>query len=311
LNRQKRKKDKTTHDLLANVEPSAVRPKIALVLSGGAARGLAHVGVISVLEEHNIPIDLIVGASFGSIVAGYYGYGYSTEQMLEFAKKFRLRAIRDFGFPWRSFLNGDKEENIFRNDIGNTKIEDLMIPVVILAADLNKKREVVFEYGSLSSAMRASSAFPGLFDPYYIGDQLLIDGGIMDSVPVKVARERGAEVVICSDVSILSRIYKRRITNLLFQVLLRRISKRERLVSKANLPSVIRNTLSIVAKYRKAETEEPDFLIEPLKGEIRPLHFRKVEEGYRLGRSAALRVIEDIVQRCTVLGLKPRFKPGG
>jgi NTE family protein len=282
--------------------PKAVRPTVALVLSGGAARGLAHVGVISVLEEYKIPIDLIVGASFGSIVAGYYGYGYSIEQMLEFASKFKLWAIRDFGLPWRGFLNGDKEEGIFDKDLGKTKIEDLMIPIVILAADLKKKRAAIFERGSLSTAMRASSAFPGLFDPYSMGDQLLIDGGIMDGVPVKVARERGAEVVISSDVSILSRIYKRKVANFLFQILLRRISKRGPFVPKASLPSIICNTLSIIAKYREDETEKPDFLIEPLKGEIRPLHFGKVQEGYLFGRTATFRVIDDIVRK--VQGLR-------
>jgi predicted acylesterase/phospholipase RssA len=277
--------------------PKVVRPKVALVLSGGAARGLAHVGVISVLEEHKIPLDLIIGASFGSIVAGYYGYGYSTAQMLEAAKEFSLWSLRDLSFPWRSFFNGDKEEDIFKKDFGAAKIEDLRMPVVILAADIKKKREVIFERGRLSTAMRASSAFPGLFNPFPIGDQLLIDGGIMDGVPVKAARERGAEVVIYSDVSILSRIYKRRIANLLFQILLGRISKRGPSVPRANLLSIVRNTLYIVAKYHEEETEKPDFLIEPLRGEIKPLHFRKVEEGYKLGRTATLRIIDDVVRR--------------
>jgi NTE family protein len=283
------------------VQTLAVRPTVALVLSGGAARGLAHVGVISVLEEHKIPIDLIVAASFGSIVAGYYGYGYSIEQMLEFARKFRLWSLRDLRFPWRSFFNGDKEEDIFKKDIGDVTIEELKVPMVILAADLKKKKEVIFERGRLSTAMRASSAFPGLFDPFPIGGRLLIDGGIMNTVPVKVARERGAEVVIYSDVSILSRIYKRRILNFLFQILLKLISKRGPYVPKTNLPSILLNTISIIAGYHgKEKTHVPDFLIEPLTGEVKLLHFRKIEEGYRLGRAAALRVIDDIVDR--VLG---------
>ncbi|UCB44951.1 MAG: patatin-like phospholipase family protein [Spirochaetota bacterium] len=277
--------------------PRNVRSTVALILSGGAARGLAHVGVISVLEEHKIPVDIVVGASFGSIVAGYYGYGYSIDQMLEFAQKFKLWSLRDFRLPWRSFLNGDKEEGIFDQDLGKIKIEDLKLPVVILAADLMKKREVIFDRGSLSAAMRASSAFPGLFDPYSIGEQLLIDGGIMDDVPVKVARERGADIVISSDVSILSRIYKKKVANFLFKILLNRVSKRGPLVPRATLTSIIRNTLSIIAKYHEDKSEAPDFLIEPLEGEIKPLHFRKVEEGFHLGRIAALGIIEDIVRR--------------
>jgi NTE family protein len=281
----------------AVLQQGSVKPRVALTLSGGAARGLAHVGVLSVLKEYNIPIDLVVGASFGSIVAGYYGYGYSIEQMLEFARKFKLWSLRDFNLPWRSFLNGDKEESVFKKDLGNTKIEDLKLPVVILAADLKEKKEIIFDHGSLSIAMRASSAFPGLFDPCSIGEMLLIDGGIMDDVPVKIARKRGAQIVISSDVSILSRIYKRKVANILFQILLKRISKRGPFVPKATLLSIIRNTLSIIAKYHAGVTEGPDFLIEPLKGEIKALHFRKVEEGYHLGRTAALGIIEEIVLR--------------
>jgi NTE family protein len=273
-------------------------PSVALVLSGGAARGLAHVGVISVLKEYKIPVDLIVGASFGSIVAGYYGYGYSIEQMLGFASKFTLWSLRDFKFPWSSFFNGDKEEDIFKRDMGEAKIEDLEIPVVLLAADLKNKESVIFEQGRLSIAMRASSAFPGLFDPFPMEGRLLIDGGILNGVLLKEARERGAEVIIYSDVSILSRIYKRRILNLLFQMLLRRIAKGGPYNPRANLPSILLNTLAVIAGHHSTdEAEEPDFLIEPLKGEIKPLRFKKIDEGYKLGRTAALRVIDDIARR--------------
>jgi predicted acylesterase/phospholipase RssA len=117
-------------------------------------------------------------------------------------------------------------------------------------------------------------------------------------VPLKEARERGAEVIIYSDVSILSRIYKKRTVNLLFQILLRRIAKGGPYVPKANLPSILLNTLSVIAAHHGTpEAEAPDFLIEPLRGEIKPLRFKKVEESYNLGRTATLRVIDNIARR--------------
>ncbi len=275
-------------------------PKVGLVLSGGAARGLAHVGVISILEEYKIPIDLIVCASFGSLVGGYYAYGYSIEEMLTFARAFRLWSIRDFKRPWNGIFSGDKEETIFENDIGDARIESLKIPLYILAADLSSQRGVVFENGRLTTAMRASTAFPGLFAPFQYENHIFIDGGIMGSLPVETAHEKGADVVIFSDVSILSMIYRKKISKTLFNLLLRWISKRKKRpdskISKTNLRSILYKTLCIINKYKIINTE-PDFLVEPLDNEIKPLRFSKVDDGYKLGREATLKTIDAIVKR--------------
>jgi len=163
---------------------------VGLVLSGGAARGLSHVGVLSVLDDYSVPIDLIVGASYGSIVAAYYAYGYTIEQMLEHAGGFRLWSISDFRPPWTSIFSGEKEERIFEQDLGDAEIEDLRIPLIMLAADLEREEPFLFEKGKLSTAMRASAAFPVLFDPLRLGDRTLVDGGIVDSISVQTARER-------------------------------------------------------------------------------------------------------------------------
>jgi NTE family protein len=272
------------------------RPAVGLVLSGGAARGISHVGVLSVLDDYNVPIDLIVGASYGSIVAAYYAYGYTIEEMLERAGGFRLWSIRDFRPPWTNFFSSEKEESIFKQELGDTKIEDLRIPLIMLAADLEREEPVLFEKGKLSTAIRASSAFPGLFDPLRLGDRTLVDGGIVDSISVRTARDRGADIVISCDVSMLSRIYKRRTTLALMKWLVGRAAKKDAIEHKDSMRSLLRSTLKIIKKYRDSGTDAPDFLIEPLSGEIKPLRFRKVEDGYRLGREAALRVIDHVVR---------------
>lgn len=265
-------------------------------MSGGAARGISHVGVLSVLDDYKVPIDLIVGASYGSIVAAYYTYGYTIDEMLEHAGRFRLWSIIDFRPPWTSFFSGEKEERIFEQGLGDAKIEDLRIPLIMLAADLEREEPVLFEKGKLSTAMRASSAFPGLFDPLRLGDRTLVDGGIVDSISVRTARERGADLVISCDVSVLSRIYKRRTTSALMRWLVGRAAKKEAIEKKNGMRSLLRSTLKIIKKYRDSGTDAPDFLIEPLGGEIKPLRFRKVEDGFRLGREAALKVIDPVVR---------------
>ena len=280
--------------LSSNSSKAEQHRKVGLVLSGGAARGLAHVGVLSALEEHKIPVDLIVGASFGSIVAAYYAYGYSIEEMLEFARGFRLWAIRDFHPPWTSFFSGEEEEKIFERSIGDARIEDLRLPLVILAADLEREEPFLFERGKLSTALRASSAFIGLFDPLRFGDRLLVDGGIVGRQAVQITRERGIDVVVSSDVSVLSRIDRRRVVSAVLKWLARRAEKRAAARDKGTLPAVLHSVLRIIKRYHETGGEPPDFLIEPLGGEIRPLHFGKVDRCFRQGREAALEVMGDI-----------------
>lgn len=179
-------------------------PRVGLVLSGGAARGLAHLGVISVLEEYKIPVDYIVAASFGSIVGGYYAYGYSIPELLKMTKKFRISRVMDLKKPWLQILNREKIESIFTKDLGAVKIEDLKIPLFILTIDINNGELFVFERGLLSTAICASSSFPGLLTPYRYDDHLLIDGGILNRFLGDIAIQRGADIIISSDVCIFS-----------------------------------------------------------------------------------------------------------
>ncbi|MBN2323640.1 MAG: patatin-like phospholipase family protein [Spirochaetes bacterium] len=272
-----------------------------LVLSGGAARGLVHIGVLSVLEEYGIGIDLIVGASFGAIVAAYFAAGYSTEEMLDYARRFRLWSLLDFRAPWRGMFSGEKVQRLFEQGLGLIGIEDLGIPVIVLAADLEREEPVLLERGRLSTALRASSAFPGLFPPVRIGGRLLTDGGIVDSVATDIARKKGAGFVLASDVSLLSDIYAHPLQSELLKKAAEKASSKRPFERKISLPAVMRSTLRIIHRYRPGEGRNPecgaDVSIAPICGEIRPLCFRKVDEGYRIGREAAMRVIDSVAGR--------------
>ncbi len=180
-----------------------MKNKVALVLSGGAAYGYAHIGVLKVLEENNIKVDIITGTSMGAIIGGFYASGMSLEEMDKIMLNFTNRKFIDlniFGLTDNGLLYGRKVLNIFRKYLGDKKIEDCPIKFNCIASDLNSGEKYVFKEGDLATAIRASMSIPGLFKPVKIGHHCLVDGGIHDNLPVKEARELGADVVITIDV---------------------------------------------------------------------------------------------------------------
>jgi NTE family protein len=283
------------------------RPKVGLALSGGSARGIAHVGIISVLEEHGIPVDLIACASYGSIIGGYYAYGYSTAELHRMLQEFKLKYVLDFSKPWRRILSAEKAEAIFEKDLHGITIEKLKIPLSILAADIGSGEMVVLEKGSLSSAMLASSTFPGLFDPIRDNNRTLIDGGILNRMLANIAREKGADIVIYSDVCLFTTLNRKRMVRYIYDFLLRRVEKRrdrlELKLSRINLRYVIFKSLCIVLdhqhQYELFRKSPPDFIINPSVGNIRPLQFSCVDEIYNAGREAALEIVDEIKERLT------------
>lgn len=283
-------------------EKDKSRPIIGLVLSGGAARGLAHLGVISVLTEYKIHVDFIVAASYGSIVGGYWSYGYTVSEILKIAKKFRLLNVMDFKKPWRQILSTDKTLTAFRKDLGDAQIEDLKVPLSILAIDFEDGSLFAFEKGPLAAAMCASSAAPGLFTPYKHNNHLYIDGGLFKMALPGRAREMGADIIIMSDVDIIGIYSENRFIQKVYKKLwLRTLKKRKKngtKINKITLKNIIFKTICIAQDYQNNmisfPESSPDFIIEPIKREIKVLRFRKVEEGFKLGRIAALEVIDEI-----------------
>ena len=212
-----------------------IRPKIGLVLSGGGARGAAHVGVLKVLEQNHIPVDVIAGTSFGAIVGGLYASGYSAVELEEilanidwkeslsgrapreessfrrkqddngFLIKFKI-GIKDGKLKLPSGLITPNNLRLTLQDLINEKanvddFDDLKIPFRAVATDLESGGAVVLGRGDLASAIVASMAVPALFPPVDYEGQLLVDGGVSNNVPVDVAREMGADIVIVVDIS--------------------------------------------------------------------------------------------------------------
>ena len=176
-------------------------PRIGLALGGGAARGFAHIGVIQVLEEHGIGVDLVAGTSAGSLVAALYASGKNGKEMQALAEGMDEGAITDWAFPGRGLIRGEALASYVRERTGNKTIEQMSLPLGILATDLADGSGVLFRSGDTGTAVRASSAVPAVFQPVKIGGREFVDGGLVAPVPVRQARQMGAELVIAVDIS--------------------------------------------------------------------------------------------------------------
>ncbi|MBN2333886.1 MAG: patatin-like phospholipase family protein [Deltaproteobacteria bacterium] len=176
-----------------------VKPRIGLALGSGAARGWAHIGVINELESLGIVPDIVCGTSIGALVGGLYVGGYLeqlTEWLLQLERKEIIKYL-DIGLlTGGGFVEGRKLIDFFRHYLGDTAIEDLPRQYACVATDLGSGREVWFQQGPLLEAIRASIALPGIFTPVYLNDQWLVDGGLVNPVPVSLCRALGAEIVI-------------------------------------------------------------------------------------------------------------------
>ncbi|HQJ94057.1 MAG TPA: patatin-like phospholipase family protein [Syntrophorhabdaceae bacterium] len=173
-------------------------PKIALVLGGGSAKGFAHIGVIRVLEQEKIPIHMIVGTSVGSLIGGIYAANPDSFQLEWLAFKIDKNDILDLSIIYSKLgpAQGARLESFVEQTVAIKKIEDTKIPFFPIATDLNTGETIIMEKGSLSKAIRASSAIPGIFVPVTFGNRLLVDGGVTNSTPCDIARSKGADIVI-------------------------------------------------------------------------------------------------------------------
>ncbi len=176
-------------------------PRIGLALGGGAARGFAHIGVIQVLEEAGIKVDLVAGTSAGSLVAALYASGKSGPEMATLALTMDEGAITDWSFPGRGLIRGEALARYVREHTGARPIEQMRLPLGIVATDLDSGAAILFQRGDTGSAVRASSAVPAIFQPVKIGTREYVDGGLVSPVPVRFARQMGAELVIAVDIT--------------------------------------------------------------------------------------------------------------
>ena len=260
------------------------KPKVALVLGGGAARGFAHIGVIRALEQEKIPVDLVVGTSVGSLIGALYAHDRNSFELEWTAFALEKDDIFDYGllnaFTGMGAAKGEKLEAFIKTKVPIANIEDLKIPFAAVATDLNRGTRVILDSGSVGRAVRASSAIPGVFQPVEHQSKTLVDGGLIDNVPVSVAREKGADIVIAVDIG--------------------------KQVSNFNIVDIIDVMLQSItimsAENAKFKKQEADVLIEPKIGDVGMLDFTQKKRCMQAGIEATQKMLPEIKTKIEAWG---------
>lgn len=169
---------------------------IGLALGGGAARGIAHIGVLQAFEENNINISYISGTSIGALVASYYAFGKSIKDMKKIGEGLNFTSVIGLSFHKKGMFSTKSIENMIINDLGDVNIEDALIPLAICTTDILTGEQVILRKGNLAQAVCASTAVPGIFIPIEMDNRTLVDGGITENVPVSLLDKMGAGITI-------------------------------------------------------------------------------------------------------------------
>jgi NTE family protein len=170
--------------------------KVGLALSGGGARGFAHLGVLKALEEVGIKVDMISGASAGSVAAAFYSYGYKPEETLKIFENTNILKLVWPAFSVTGLLNIQKTESVYSKYLKEDSFEASQIPIYIAATNLNEGKTEMFHSGSLKQAIMASCCIPFIFDPVKIGEDYYVDGGILNNMPTEILQEKGCDLII-------------------------------------------------------------------------------------------------------------------
>jgi NTE family protein len=283
------------------------RKKVGLALGGGAARGLAHIGVMEVLEKEGIPIDMIAGTSMGAIIGGYYASKKDIKSMRPLAITFgshriryfsdftiphvnavrplatafgleKVRYFSDFTRPWTGIIKGQRIEQELKKMIGGeTEFQDLHIPFSCVAVDIDNGEEVVIKEGKVWEAVRASSSIPVFFTVVKWHGRNLVDGGLMNPVPTKTVRDMGADFIISVNVLPYKATSDTR---------------------EPNIFSIMMKAFYILdSKFIETSLSAADVVIEPDVVHIAFTDFQRAEECIEKGAAAARKVIPEIKRK--------------
>jgi NTE family protein len=250
-------------------------PRIGLALGAGGARGFAHIGVLEVLEKHGLTPTFLSGSSMGSLVASLYACDLSPDMMEKLAVNLKRKHWLDLCVPGMGFVTGEKLRQIVKLLTRGKNIEELSRPLSIVATDLVSGERVVFTQGPVYEAVRASVSIPGIFVPYKMGDRLLVDGGVVDRVPIELVRSMGADMIIGVDVSL----------------------------APSNSPvrsffDVIFQTIDVMEQeIFRHRTVHADIMIRPDVGRFSSTSFTNIEEIIEEGRKAAYFMMPHIQEK--------------
>ena len=296
--------------------------KVGLALGSGSARGWAHIGAIEAIEEAEIPIHYVAGTSIGAFVGAVYATG-DLDSLKQFALQMDWKKVLsyfDVVFPRSGLMDGKKVHDLFSLHTDARTFEDFKIPVKMIATDLNSGDKIIIDSGNIIESIRASISVPGVFTPVHLNDKWLVDGGLVDPVPVKVVREMGSDVVIAIDLNSglaskkpskkskekIKQIQKER--NEFITRIAAQYSSAEKAVknqinrwfSSSSKPSIIDVLGSSVGIIEEQITrinlaiDPPDILIQPRLGDLKMFDFDQAERSILEGYTQAKYQIDNI-----------------
>jgi NTE family protein len=248
------------------------KPKVGLALGSGGARGFAHIGVLKAFEAHGIQLDLLAGSSMGSLIAAIYANGIEPHMMEKLALNLKRKHWLDVTVPNLGFIAGEKIKQLIHLLTHGKRIEQLQKPLGVVATDIETGERVVFREGPVDQAVRASISIPGIFVPEKVGDRLLVDGGVIDRVPITVVREMGADIVIAVDVAQFDTKMK---VNSIFDVIAQTIDVMEREILRHRMLSA-------------------DLVIRPDVGHYSSIAYSGIQDIIAEGERTALEHVERI-----------------
>ena len=295
---------------------SRTRARIGLALGGGAARGWSHIGVLRVLTEAGIVPDVIAGSSIGAVVGGCYAAG-KLDPLEAFAKsltKRRVMGLLDFHFTGAGLIAGGRLQRLLDQDLTDLRVETLPIRFCTIATELVTGHEIWLTKGALVDAMRASYALPGVFDPVFLRGRWLMDGALVNPIPITAARALGADVVICVNLNsevrargtviydagepvedeIVAEIEEPRRWGI-FPSPRAKPPKRPAPGMATVMVDAFNITQDRIARSRLAG-DPPDVMVAPKLAKMGLFEFHRAEECIELGRQAAERALPDILE---------------
>ena len=259
------------------------KTKIGLVLGGGGARGIGHIGALKAFEELGVTFDYVAGTSAGSIVGALYAFGKTAAEMESLVKNLKKRDIMKGSIPFIKPAKSERLENLLNEIFGDiTVFSEMKIPLSVVCTDLKTGKEVDFDYGNVAKVVSASCSVPGVFTPVVYEGMHLVDGGLRNNVPVDVVKKMGANVVFAIDVNHLRGTG----TNSLSTV------------------SVLSSTIGIMMQAKIDKTlEMADLIFEPSLETFSPLKFDDVEEMIQIGYDTVMANKDKIIK---ILGISPK-----
>lgn len=253
--------------------------KIGIALGGGAARGYAHIGVLNAIEERNIPISYVSGTSIGSFIGALYTSG----NLKKFEEKVRSRNSfmkdvlfkLDPVFPKLSIMNGNEVIKVFKELTDIRTFEELDIPLTTISTDIINNKKIESKKGNLINAIKASIAIPGVLSPTYVNDNLCVDGGLIDPVPLQSIIDMGSETTIA--------------------VNLYGLQSSEKQDNKYNIVDIVDRSAKIILNnitHLSFKNNEPDILIEPPIDQFKGWDFHKSNELIQIGYEQAIKMLD-------------------